>query len=63
MFLYRYPTIVERLLGARLVYEKPDMNRAVSFEYMNRQLVWHEFSVSITCLRLARQNFIELVYY
>lgn len=21
------------------------MNRAVSFEYMNRQLVWNEFSV------------------
>lgn len=46
LFLHsgRYPSIVERLLGARLVYEKPDMNRAVSFEYMNRQLVWHEFS-------------------
>ena len=22
------------------------MNRAVSFEYMNRQLVWNEFSVN-----------------
>lgn len=23
------------------------MNRAVSFEYMNRQLVWNEFSVLV----------------
>jgi hypothetical protein len=23
------------------------MNRAVSFEYMNRQLVWNEFSVNL----------------
>ena len=23
------------------------MNRAVSFEYMNRQLVWNEFSVKL----------------
>eukprot|EP00249_Psilotum_nudum_P009451 c21942_g1_i1 orf=474-1574(-) len=46
LFLHtgRYQTVVERLLAARLVYEKPNMNRAVSFEYMNRQLVWHEFS-------------------
>ncbi|KAF5946406.1 hypothetical protein HYC85_016634 [Camellia sinensis] len=29
---------------ARLVYGSPNMNRAVSFEYMNRQLVWNEFS-------------------
>ncbi|CAM6045316.1 unnamed protein product [Sphagnum compactum] len=40
----RYPSIVERLLRARLVYQRPQMDRAVSFEYMNRQLVWHEFS-------------------
>jgi len=48
LFLYggRYKTIVERILKARLVYESPNMNRAVSFEYMNRQLVWNEFSVN-----------------
>ncbi|KAH9316926.1 hypothetical protein KI387_018695, partial [Taxus chinensis] len=45
-FLYtgRYRNIVERFLRARLVYERPNMNRSVSFEYMNRQLVWNEFS-------------------
>uniref|UniRef100_K7L7T6 RING-type E3 ubiquitin transferase (cysteine targeting) n=1 Tax=Glycine max TaxID=3847 RepID=K7L7T6_SOYBN len=41
----RYRNLIERALRARLVYGSPNMNRAVSFEYMNRQLVWNEFSV------------------
>ncbi|KEH18210.1 zinc finger, C3HC4 type (RING finger) protein [Medicago truncatula] len=41
----RYRNLIERVLRARLVYGSPNMNRAVSFEYMNRQLVWNEFSV------------------
>ncbi|CAM0911271.1 unnamed protein product [Alopecurus aequalis] len=51
-FLYggRYKTIVERILKARLVYGSPNMNRAVSFEYMNRQLVWNEFSEMLLLL-------------
>ncbi|KAF3673752.1 Peroxisome biogenesis protein 2 [Capsicum annuum] len=40
----RYRNLIERALRARLVYGSPNMNRAVSFEYMNRQLVWNEFS-------------------
>ncbi|XP_055826366.1 peroxisome biogenesis protein 2-like [Solanum dulcamara] len=46
LFLYtgRYRNLIERALRARLVYSSPNMNRAVSFEYMNRQLVWNEFS-------------------
>ncbi|MCO5571821.1 hypothetical protein L7F22_025569 [Adiantum nelumboides] len=40
----RYRSLIERLLSARLVYQRPNMSRTVSFEYMNRQLVWHEFS-------------------
>ncbi|MBA0628069.1 hypothetical protein Godav_022849 [Gossypium davidsonii] len=46
IFLYtgRYRNLIERSLQARLVYESPNMNRAVSFEYMNCQLVWNEFS-------------------
>ncbi|GFP85652.1 peroxisome biogenesis protein 2 [Phtheirospermum japonicum] len=40
----RYRSLIERALQARLVYGSPHMNRAVSFEYMNRQLVWNEFS-------------------
>ncbi|KAG2729021.1 hypothetical protein I3760_01G231400 [Carya illinoinensis] len=47
IFLYtgRYRNLIERALRARLVYGNPNMNRAVSFEYMNRQLVWNEFSL------------------
>ncbi|TMX04905.1 hypothetical protein EJD97_004084 [Solanum chilense] len=46
LFLYtgRFRNLIERALRARLVYGSPNMNRAVSFEYMNRQLVWNEFS-------------------
>lgn len=52
VFLYtgRYRTLIERVLQARLVYGSPHMNRAVSFEYMNRQLVWNEFSEMLLLL-------------
>ncbi|KAJ8478981.1 hypothetical protein OPV22_022708 [Ensete ventricosum] len=52
VFLYsgRYRSIIERVLRARLVYGNPNMNRAVSFEYMNRQLVWNEFSEMLLLL-------------
>ncbi|XP_052182924.1 peroxisome biogenesis protein 2 isoform X2 [Diospyros lotus] len=52
IFLYsgRYRTLIERALQARLVYGSPHMNRAVSFEYMNRQLVWNEFSEMLLLL-------------
>ncbi|GAA0173299.1 hypothetical protein LIER_26948 [Lithospermum erythrorhizon] len=52
LFLYsgRYRNLVERALKARLVYGSPNMNRAVSFEYMNRQLVWNEFSEMLLLL-------------
>ena len=35
---------MHRLLAAQLVYEKAVMSRALSFEYLNSQLVWHELS-------------------
>ncbi|KAI4324751.1 hypothetical protein MLD38_030208 [Melastoma candidum] len=52
LFLYtgRYRNLIERALKARLVYDSPNMNRAVSFEYMNRQLVWNEFSEMLLLL-------------
>jgi Pex2 / Pex12 amino terminal region len=37
-------SLVERALCARLVYQRAAMARAISFEYLNRQLVWHELS-------------------
>ncbi|CAK7356721.1 unnamed protein product [Dovyalis caffra] len=52
IFLYtgRFRNLIERFLQARLVYGSPNMNRAVSFEYMNRQLVWNEFSEMLLLL-------------
>ncbi|KAK0598415.1 hypothetical protein LWI29_034428 [Acer saccharum] len=52
LFLYtgRFRNLIERALRARLVYDSPNMNRAVSFEYMNRQLVWNEFSEMLLLL-------------
>eukprot|EP01132_Coremiostelium_polycephalum_P007403 gene7403-9098_t len=45
-FLYdgKYVTLVNRLLSMRLVYAHPSLSRRISFEYMNRQLVWHGFT-------------------
>ena len=37
-------SLLERVLRMRLVYAQPAMTRALSFEYLNRQLVWHELS-------------------
>ncbi|KAL6006175.1 peroxisome assembly protein (Peroxin-2), partial [Asimina triloba] len=48
--LEEYRNLIERVLRARLVYGSPNMNRAVSFEYMNRQLVWNEFSEMLLLL-------------
>lgn len=36
------------------------MNRSVSFEYMNRQLVWNEFSV-IICGAFLSRGFVDLI--
>ncbi|TPX35186.1 hypothetical protein SeMB42_g07209 [Synchytrium endobioticum] len=46
VFLYdgRYRSVVDRVLGMRLVYGTRDAGRQVSFEFMNRQLVWHAFT-------------------
>lgn len=46
VFLYngRYRTITDRLLRLRLVASSSQTSREVSFEYLNRQLVWHAFT-------------------
>ncbi|KAJ3152946.1 peroxisome assembly protein (Peroxin-2) [Geranomyces michiganensis] len=45
-FLYngRYRSLLDRLLRMRLVYQRRETARQVSFEFMNRQLVWHAFT-------------------
>ncbi|KAE8225392.1 hypothetical protein CF319_g1844 [Tilletia indica] len=40
----KYRTLVDRILGMRLIYARRAMNRNVSFEFLNRQLVWHAFT-------------------
>ncbi|KAE8657611.1 Peroxisome bioproteinsis protein 2 [Hibiscus syriacus] len=46
IFLYtgRYRNLIERALRARLVYASPNMNPAVSFEYMNHQAIIHKLA-------------------
>jgi peroxin-2 len=46
----RYRSLLERLLRARLVYKEPNMSRVISFEYLNRQLVWQELSVRLAAI-------------
>ena len=40
----RYRTLTDRLLRLRLASPASQVNREVSFEYLNRQLVWHAFT-------------------
>ena len=40
----RYRTLTDRLLRLRLVSPSSQVRREVSFEYLNRQLVWHAFT-------------------
>lgn len=49
VFLYdgRYRTLVDRVLGMRLIYNQRAVNRNVSFEFLNRQLVWEAFTVRL----------------
>ncbi|KAJ1731278.1 peroxisome assembly protein (Peroxin-2) [Coemansia sp. BCRC 34490] len=40
----QYRTIAERVLRLRLVSARPQLDHSVSFEFLNRQLVWHAFT-------------------
>ncbi|KAL4922712.1 Pex12 amino terminal region-domain-containing protein [Aspergillus aurantiobrunneus] len=40
----RYRTLIDRLLRMRLAPPSAQASREVSFEYLNRQLVWHAFT-------------------
>ncbi|KAI0197675.1 Pex12 amino terminal region-domain-containing protein [Astrocystis sublimbata] len=40
----RYRTLLDRVLRMRLAPPTSQVNREVSFEYLNRQLVWHAFT-------------------
>ena len=40
----RYRTVIDRVLRLRLAASSSQTSREVSFEYLNRQLVWHAFT-------------------
>ena len=40
----RYRTLLDRILRLRLAPSSSQITREVSFEYLNRQLVWHAFT-------------------
>ncbi|MCJ1337200.1 peroxisome assembly protein (Peroxin-2) [Bachmanniomyces sp. S44760] len=40
----RYRTLLDRILRVRLTPPNNQISREVSFEYLNRQLVWHAFT-------------------
>lgn len=40
----KFRSVADRVLGMRLTYSQRTMNRNVSFEFLNRQLVWHAFT-------------------
>lgn len=46
-FSRSYPSILARLLGLKLVPSQPILSRMVSYEFMNRQLVWGSFAVRL----------------
>jgi len=39
-----YRRLLERLVGARVVYSNVGASRHISFDYLNRQLIWSEIS-------------------
>lgn len=40
----RHPVLPERIVGARAVFSKPNVARDVTYQYMNRELLWHGFA-------------------
>ena len=50
----RYRTTVDRLLGMKLVPSRRLVRRSVSYDFMNRQMVWHAFTVCRTYAHVNR---------
>lgn len=46
VFLRRgcHPALAERVVGARAVFSKANVVRDVTYQYLNRELLWHGFS-------------------
>jgi peroxin-2 len=44
LFQGKYRNLADRVLAMRLVYASQYMDRSVSFDFMNRELVWNSFA-------------------
>ncbi|KAH6602552.1 hypothetical protein BASA61_001009 [Batrachochytrium salamandrivorans] len=65
-FLYngRYRSFLDRLLGMRIVYSQQTMSRMISFEFMNRQLVWSAFTeFFLSIIPFVNMNFLKRMVY
>ena len=60
--LYRYRTLTDRLLQMRLIPARKLVKRNVSYEFMNRQMVWHAFTVSNFGVHLPRLRCLTYPY-
>ncbi|XP_033964633.1 peroxisome biogenesis factor 2 [Pseudochaenichthys georgianus] len=40
----RHPVLAERIVGAQAAFSKPNVVRDVTYQYMNRELLWHGFA-------------------
>lgn len=38
------PVLAERIIGAQAVFTKPNVVRDITYQYMNRELLWHGFA-------------------
>lgn len=45
----RYRTLADRLIGLKLVPARRIVTRNVNYEFMNKQMVWHAFTVRFAC--------------
>jgi len=46
----KFRSILTRVLGMRLVYDKPEATRSVSFDFINQQLLYDGFSEMLLCM-------------
>ncbi|XP_061821515.1 peroxisome biogenesis factor 2 [Nerophis lumbriciformis] len=40
----QHPVLAERIIGAQAVFSKPNVTRDITYQYMNRELLWHGFA-------------------
>lgn len=59
IFLYngKYSSLLHRILGIRSVYKRTEMSRMISFEFMNRQLVWNALTVLLLITRNSHKRY------